>query len=95
MHLCAALRIELQRGCGYYVRRLVIDHGVNVARHTSSGPTSKTRGSTSVPGMEQQSSVVVMLLQWDGVIYGRKTQNTVTFLKILPNEKVSWGAGGR
>lgn len=72
----------------YYARRLVIDHGVNVGSHTSSGPSSKTGGSTGAADEateEQQSSDVVMFSQWDGVIYSQERRK----IRICHNSDIS------
>lgn len=69
------------------MRRLVIDHGVNVGSHTSPGPTSKTRGSTGATD-EQQSLDVVRFRSGVGLFIVRHIEvsgfvMTVTFLKII------------
>lgn len=73
MRLCAALRIEVQRGWGYCARRLVIDHGVNVSHVL--GPHMQdqrkcvcSREGAAILGCRH-------VLQWDGVISGHKAQN--------------------
>ncbi len=99
--LYAALRIELPgRAGGYCARRLVIDHGVNAGSHTSSGPTSTTRGDTGATDEEtwwysnpRMSSYCAV--GWGLFIVGSVEESgfviTVTFLKILWHAKVSWG----
>lgn len=68
--------------------RLVIDHGVNVGSHTSSGPTSKTRGDTGATDEEmekQQSSGNRHSSQWDGGIYSSKCRG----FRICHNSDIS------
>lgn len=99
MHLCVALRIEQPGRLGgwHCAKHLVIDHGLNARSHTSSGPTSKTRGDTGAmeQEMEEQQSLDIFHSGM-GLLIVRSTEEsgfviTVTFLKILSHKTVCRG----